>query len=69
MKAGIADPKKTTTARQRHGNYLSAVTNNHETTQELLQTMFSIRSVPSLYKENQVEFSVSQEYEGVAIMG
>jgi hypothetical protein len=29
---------------------VSAATNNHETTDELLEAMFSIRSAPRLYK-------------------
>jgi hypothetical protein len=67
MKARIADPEKTSNARQWHDKHVSAVTNNY-TTEELLETVFSMWSVPRLYNENQLEFSVSRECEGVAIM-
>jgi hypothetical protein len=36
MKAGIADPEKTSIARQWHGKHISIVTNNYVTTEELL---------------------------------
>jgi hypothetical protein len=46
MKAGIANPQKTSIARQRHGKHVCAVTNNHATTEELLEAVFiyAIRS-------------------------
>jgi hypothetical protein len=59
MKAAIADPKKTSIARQWHSKHISAVRNNHATTEESLEAVFSMRSVPRLYKENQQEFLVS----------
>jgi hypothetical protein len=37
MKAGIADPENTSIVRQRHGKHVSAVTNNHAETEELLE--------------------------------
>jgi hypothetical protein len=49
MKAGTADPEKTSTARQRHEKHVSAVKNNHATTKELSEAAF----VPRLFKENQ----------------
>jgi hypothetical protein len=36
MKAGRADPEKTSIARQRHGKLVSIITNNHATTEEEL---------------------------------
>jgi hypothetical protein len=35
------------------GKHVSAVTNNHATTEELLEAAFPVRSVPRLYNENQ----------------
>jgi hypothetical protein len=48
MKAGIANPEKIFIARQRHGKHVSEVSNNHATTKELLEVVFSMRSVPRL---------------------
>jgi hypothetical protein len=56
MKAEMADPENTSIARQRHGNTFFVVMNNHATTEEFLQAVFSMRSVLRLYKENQREF-------------
>jgi hypothetical protein len=67
MKAEIADPEKTSTARQRRGKHVSVVTNNYATTEELLEAVFSVRSMLRLYTENQLEFSVSQKCELVAV--
>jgi hypothetical protein len=39
MEAGIVDPEKTSIAKQRHGN-VSAVTNNHPATEDLLKAVF-----------------------------
>jgi hypothetical protein len=68
MKARIADPEKQSIARQRHGKHVSAVTNNHARTGQLLEAAFFMKSVPRLNNENQTEFSVSRECEGVAVM-
>jgi hypothetical protein len=67
MKARLADPENTSIARARHGKHVCAVTNNHATTDELFKAVFSMRSVPRLYEENQREFLVSREYELVAV--
>jgi hypothetical protein len=48
------EPEVTSIARQRLGEQVSAATDTQATTEELLGTMFSIRSVQSGYKE---EFS------------
>jgi hypothetical protein len=69
MKAVIADPEKISIAAQRRGKHVISVTNNHATTEELSEAKFSMRSVPRLYKENQLEFSVSRQCVGVAVMG
>jgi hypothetical protein len=50
MNAGIADPEKASTAKQRHGKHFSMVTNNHATTEELLEAVISTLSVPRLCK-------------------
>jgi hypothetical protein len=52
MKAGIAVPEKTSIDRQRHDKHISAVKNNHATTEELLEAVFSMQFVLRLYKEN-----------------
>jgi hypothetical protein len=51
MKARIANPEKTSVARQQDGKHVSIVVNNHATTVEWLE--------PKLDKENQLEFSVN----------
>jgi hypothetical protein len=43
------EPKETTVARKRLGKRASAATDTHATTEELLETVFSMRSVPRLY--------------------
>jgi hypothetical protein len=55
MKAEIADPENTSIAKQWHGKHLSALTNNHATTKELLEAVFSVQSVRRLCKEKQRE--------------
>jgi hypothetical protein len=56
MKSGIADTEKISIARQRHGEYVSAVMNNHATAEGSFEVMFSTRSVQRLCKENRLEF-------------
>jgi hypothetical protein len=48
------DPAVTSIARQRLGKQVSVATDTQATTEELLETMFSIRSMQCGYKE---EFS------------
>jgi hypothetical protein len=48
MKARIVDPEKLSIARQQYSKHVSAVTNNHTTTEELLEVMFSMRPMPRL---------------------
>jgi hypothetical protein len=57
MKAGILNPEKTTTARQRQVKHTSAVTNNHARTEELLESGFSMRPMSRLYTGNQEKFA------------
>jgi hypothetical protein len=52
----IANPENISTARQRHDKNVFAVTNNHAT-EEFLEAMLSMRSVPRPDKRNQLEFS------------
>jgi hypothetical protein len=59
MRTGIADPEKTPTDRQRHDKHISVVKNDHATTEELLEAVFSMRFMLRLYKENQREFLIS----------
>jgi hypothetical protein len=48
--------------RQRYGEHVTAVMNNHETREKLLEVVFSTWSVQKrLYNENQWEVLVSQE--------
>jgi hypothetical protein len=58
MKAGVAAPENTSITRERNSKHVSAVTNNHAKTEELLEAVFSMLSVPRLYKKNQWEFLV-----------
>jgi hypothetical protein len=58
MKARIADQEKTSIARQQLGKHVSAVMNNHATTEDLIEAVFSMQSMLRLYK-NQLEFLVS----------
>jgi hypothetical protein len=51
MKAGIADTGKISIARQRRCKHSPTVTNNHATTEELLEAAFSMRSMPRIYEE------------------
>jgi hypothetical protein len=61
MKARLADSEKISIARQWHSKHISVVMDNHSITGDLLEVVFSMRSMPRLYKENQSDFSVSQE--------
>jgi hypothetical protein len=45
------EPEKTSTARQRLGKQLAASTDPHVTIEELLVTMFPVRYVQGVYKE------------------
>jgi hypothetical protein len=40
---------------ERSGKHVSAATNQHATKEELLEAVFSIRSVPRIYSEDQRE--------------
>jgi hypothetical protein len=42
-------------AKQRRGKHFSAATNQHATIEELLETVFSMLSMPRLYKEEELE--------------
>jgi predicted hydrolase (HD superfamily) len=55
MKAGIVEPVEVVIARQRHGSLIFAVTNQHVTVKELVETAFSVRSAARLYSEDQEE--------------
>ena len=41
-----------TIARKRHSNYVSAAISKHETTEELLEAMFAMWSMPRLYSDD-----------------
>jgi hypothetical protein len=59
VKAGVANPEKTSIPRQQHGKRVSVVTTTQQ--QELLEVVFSVWSMLSLYKENQLEFLVRKK--------
>jgi hypothetical protein len=59
MKAERAYTEKTSIARQRHCKHIPAVKNNCAKTEKFLETVFSIQSVPRLYKESQQEAGTS----------
>jgi hypothetical protein len=52
LKARIVESEETAVARKLHGKHISSVTNTHATIEELLEAVFSLRSVPRLYKES-----------------
>jgi hypothetical protein len=57
----IANGSETTfVARQRLGKHVRAATNTHETIEVLLETVFSTRSVPRRYKEDNWGNQVSE---------
>jgi hypothetical protein len=60
MKVGISDPQKTTIARQRQGKHFRG-NEFHATREKLLEAVVSMRPVPQLYKENQLELFFSVE--------
>jgi hypothetical protein len=49
LKSRVAEPEETPVARVRLGKYASAVTDTHPTKEELLEAVFSMRSVQRLY--------------------
>jgi hypothetical protein len=46
------EPEETSITRQRLGKHVSAATETQATSEELLGTMFSVRSVQNGYKED-----------------
>jgi hypothetical protein len=54
MKAGIMEPEDTSIARQRLGKQISVAMDMQATIEELLVTMFSVRSVQMGYKRSEV---------------
>jgi hypothetical protein len=52
LKAGIVQPEETFTVRQRLGKHVPAATNTKAKIEELLETVFSVGSVPRLYNED-----------------
>jgi hypothetical protein len=48
------EQEKAAVARQRRGKHISAATNKHATTDELMEVAFSIPSLPRLYSEDQI---------------
>jgi hypothetical protein len=59
LKAGIAEPKETAVAREWLCKHVSMATNSHDhsnrytntTIEELLEAVFSVRSMPTIYEE------------------
>jgi hypothetical protein len=51
-------PEKRSVGRKWHSKHVKAVKNNHITTDDLLEAVFSMRSALTIYKENQLESSV-----------
>jgi hypothetical protein len=52
--------KEAAIARQQRGKHISATTNQHETVEELFESVFSVWSAPRLYSEDQWEKLVSR---------
>jgi hypothetical protein len=55
QKGGIVEPEKKNLARQRLDKHVTAAKETQARIEELLETMFSMRSVPKLYKERRLE--------------
>jgi hypothetical protein len=55
LQGRIVEPKGTVVARQRRDKHVSAATNTHATTEELLEAMFSMQSVSMLYSDGHWE--------------
>jgi hypothetical protein len=55
LKPGIVEQEEEAIARQWRCKHVSAATNQHATVEELLEALFSVRSVPTLYSEDQRE--------------
>jgi hypothetical protein len=51
MPERIAEPEETSIARQRLGKHIPAAMDVHATTEEMLETAFSMRSVQKLYED------------------
>jgi hypothetical protein len=57
-------PVETAVARQRlSSRHVVAAVDTYATTEELLETVFSVRSVPGLYNEDQLPLSVLESRE------
>jgi hypothetical protein len=54
LKAAIVEPEEKSIARQRLGKQLSAAAGKEATIEELLGTMFSVRSVRSVNKRREI---------------
>jgi hypothetical protein len=55
MKAGMMEQAEADIATQRRGKHSPAAMNQHATTQEMLEALFSVWSTPTLYIEDQLE--------------
>jgi hypothetical protein len=58
VKGGTAEPEETTIAGQRLSKYVSAATNTHATTDELLEAVLSVRYVSRLYIDTRPEITL-----------
>jgi hypothetical protein len=53
LKGGIVEPEETTVARQRLDKHVSTAMDMHAKLEELLETVFSMQSVPMLYSKDE----------------
>jgi hypothetical protein len=53
LEAGIAEPEQKVVARKQLDKHSSAATNTNATIGELLEAMFSMRSVPRLHTDDE----------------
>jgi hypothetical protein len=56
IEAGIVEPEETSIARKRFGKHVPFATNMQATIDILFETIFSIRSVQSVYKRRELRF-------------
>jgi hypothetical protein len=52
LEAGIVEREETATARQQIGKHVVMAVNEHSTTEELLEAVFSTQSLPGLYSKD-----------------
>jgi hypothetical protein len=68
LKTGIVEQIDAAIAMQRCGKHISAAVNEYATVEELLEAVFSMQSVPRLYRKNQQEMLVRKTYNNLLML-